>query len=334
MKARMLVATVMVTQFIGLFPVRNANAVETTEEQRYWSGYQVGRNDARQHCQHQWRDPFISAGYQRGLQEQQEEDRRQPAGDSNDQVKSSATPVETPADEEPQQPVKALPLSVAQRQFVNRLAPAAQRLGSQYDLFPSVLLAQAALESSWGQSDLALNHHNLFGIKALPNQPAVSLPTFEDGRSGMVKTTAAFCHYVSDDEALGAYAKLLQSPLYAGVHRQHAHTYQAATRALTGVFATDHLYHQKLNHLIEAYQLDHYDRSEMSENEQGQEKPRLVQPTNEQKPPVSTKQKSVGTAATNNVVATKKMAWYWWPVSIISGGSLTWLVDFWRHRPH
>lgn len=33
-------------------------------------------------------------------------------------------------------------------------------------LFPSVVLAQAALESGWGQSSLAFEHHNHFGIKA------------------------------------------------------------------------------------------------------------------------------------------------------------------------
>lgn len=32
-------------------------------------------------------------------------------------------------------------------------------------LFPSVLIAQAALESNWGQSDLAKKYNNYFGIK-------------------------------------------------------------------------------------------------------------------------------------------------------------------------
>lgn len=322
--------TLVITQLIGLVPIKSANAVEVTEEQRYWSGYRVGRNDARQHCQRQWQDPFILAGYQRGMKEQQEEDRQQEATGPQEQPAPPAAPAA--GNEEILPATKALPMSVSQRQFINRLAPVAQRLGSQYDLFPSVLLAQAALESNWGQSDLALGHHNLFGIKALPNQPAVTLPTMEDSGAGMVKTTAAFCHYASDAEALAAYAQLLQSPPYAGVHRRQAHAYQAATRALTGVFATDHLYHQKLNHLIEAYQLDRYDRPATTEEEQEKVKQRPVQPINEKKPAAADKQKPAQTVDTNDVVATKKMAWYWWPVSIISGGSLTWLVDFWRHR--
>ncbi|WP_295745295.1 glycoside hydrolase family 73 protein [uncultured Limosilactobacillus sp.] len=332
MKARILVTTLVITQLIGLVPMKSVNAVESTEEQRYWSGYRVGRNDARQHCQRQWQDPFILAGYQRGLKEQQEEDRQQESAVPKEQPAPPAAPAASVVDEERPPADKALPMSVSQRQFVNHLAPAAQQLGSQYDLFPSVLLAQAALESNWGQSDLALGHHNLFGIKALPHQRAVTLPTTEDSGSGMVKTTAAFCHYASDAEALAAYAQLLQSPLYAGVHRQQAHNYQAATRALTGVFATDHLYHQKLNYLIEAYQLDRYDRPATAENQQEKDQQPPVPAANEKKPAAAARQKPAESIETNNVGATKKMAWYWWPVSIISGGSLTWLVDFWRHR--
>lgn len=49
-------------------------------------------------------------------------------------------------------------------QFVRQYAPAAQMAGALYRLNPAVILAQAALESGWGGSLLAMQYHNFFGI--------------------------------------------------------------------------------------------------------------------------------------------------------------------------
>lgn len=55
---------------------------------------------------------------------------------------------------------------MSQHQFISRHRTEAERAGKAYGLNPTVLLAQAALESGWGQSRLAVGYNNLFGITA------------------------------------------------------------------------------------------------------------------------------------------------------------------------
>src|SRR5690554_2121383 len=58
--------------------------------------------------------------------------------------------------------------------FINTISPSAVKLGEEYGLYPSVIIAQAALESGWGGHSPALPddyvlslppNHNLFGVK-------------------------------------------------------------------------------------------------------------------------------------------------------------------------
>ena len=67
-------------------------------------------------------------------------------------------------------------------QFIDRMGPIAQEIVSQYELFPSVFLAQAALESGWGTSLLSQQANNYFGRKCLES-PCVEIwtPEYRDG---------------------------------------------------------------------------------------------------------------------------------------------------------
>lgn len=49
-------------------------------------------------------------------------------------------------------------------EFVKRFLPEAEAAAKQFRINPVVMLAQAAIESGWGESDLAKRHRNLFGI--------------------------------------------------------------------------------------------------------------------------------------------------------------------------
>ncbi len=49
--------------------------------------------------------------------------------------------------------------------FIKHIAPVAQREARRVGLFPSVVIAQAALESGWGRSGLASGGNNIFGVK-------------------------------------------------------------------------------------------------------------------------------------------------------------------------
>jgi flagellar protein FlgJ len=50
--------------------------------------------------------------------------------------------------------------------FVQQYFSIAEQAGKKYNINPTVILAQAAHESGWGLSHLAVGYHNFFGITA------------------------------------------------------------------------------------------------------------------------------------------------------------------------
>lgn len=158
----------------------------------------------------------------------------------------------------------------SQQEFIQAIAPSAVEIANANDLYPSVMIAQAMHESNSGQSGLAARYGNLFGIKGAYNGNAVSLETWEDdGQGNAYKIMDNFRVYPSWAESLQDYARLLQWNRYAGVHRSNTSTYQDATAALTGTYATDTSYAQKLNYYIEAYGLTAYDNNDSQATQTG-----------------------------------------------------------------
>lgn len=155
--------------------------------------------------------------------------------------------------------------------FINSIAPTASQIGQEYDLYASVLIAQAVLESSSGQSGLAqAPNYNLFGIKGSYNGESVTLSTQEDDGNGNLSTIdAAFRSYPSYVESMYDYANLLSSSIYAGAWKSNTSSYADATAALTGLYATDSSYASKLNQIIATYGLTAYDTGNNSSNTEG-----------------------------------------------------------------
>ena len=54
---------------------------------------------------------------------------------------------------------------MTKQDFVNRFYPAAKAAGAEFNINPVVVLAQAAIESGWGESKLS-TYNNFFGITA------------------------------------------------------------------------------------------------------------------------------------------------------------------------
>lgn len=52
------------------------------------------------------------------------------------------------------------------KEFITAYLPFAKAAGEAFRINPAVIVAQAAIESGWGQSLLATEHHNFFGITA------------------------------------------------------------------------------------------------------------------------------------------------------------------------
>ncbi|MBD9940676.1 peptidoglycan DD-metalloendopeptidase family protein [Enterococcus faecium] len=152
--------------------------------------------------------------------------------------------------------------------FIRKIGESARKIGQENDLYASVMIAQAILESASGQSQLAqAPNYNLFGIKGTHNGKGVSFATQEDLGDGTLYTTqATFRQYENYEDSLNDYAQLLKEGLtgnshfYDGVWKTNAKTYQEATKFLTGRYATDTSYDKKLNGLIETYDLTKYDK--------------------------------------------------------------------------
>lgn len=147
------------------------------------------------------------------------------------------------------------------REFISLVGERARQIGQERGIYASVMIAQAILESNSGQSTLSLPpNYNLFGIKGKYNGQSVTMKTWEDdGKGNLYKVDADFRAYHSWAASMYDYADLIGSSFYAKVQKANAPTYQDATAALTGTYATDTSYAHKLNALIEQYGLTAYD---------------------------------------------------------------------------
>ncbi|EKB7620694.1 glucosaminidase domain-containing protein, partial [Enterococcus faecalis] len=151
--------------------------------------------------------------------------------------------------------------------FINEIAEDAKILGQKHNIFASVMIAQAILESASGSSELSVSpHHNIFGIKGEYEGNSITLQTSEDtGSEIMIQELAKFRSYPTYTEALLDYAYLIEYGLdadpnfYKNVKKDVANNYLDATYNLTGKYATDSSYYNKLNSIIYVYNLTQYD---------------------------------------------------------------------------
>ncbi|MBC1417868.1 LysM peptidoglycan-binding domain-containing protein [Listeria fleischmannii] len=151
--------------------------------------------------------------------------------------------------------------------FINQISLSATKIASENDLYGSVMIAQAILESASGTSALgSAPNYNLFGIKGTYNGQAILKETLEDDGNGNYSPIKAyFRKYPSYHESLQDYARVIRNgptwnPLYySGAWKSNSSSYLNATQALTGTYATDTSYSVKLNNLIKTYNLTQYD---------------------------------------------------------------------------
>ena len=156
---------------------------------------------------------------------------------------------------------------VGDEQFIDYIGNSARKLASNNDLYASVMIAQAMVESGWGTSGLAsAPNYNLFGIKGDYNGESVNMGTQEDdGTGSLYSISSNFRKYPSYKEQLEDYVSLLRggtsgnSQLYAGAWKSNTTSYKDATKYLTGRYATDTTYADKLNNMIEKYNLTQFD---------------------------------------------------------------------------
>lgn len=148
--------------------------------------------------------------------------------------------------------------------FISLVGESARSIAAESDLYASVMIAQAILESASGNSQLAqAPNNNLFGIKGTYKGQSVQLPTKEDDGSGSTYSiNADFRQYDTVEESLSDYADLLSNSMgdfYAGARKSNTDSFVDACDFLVGRYATDIFYSEKLQDLIETYDLTRFD---------------------------------------------------------------------------
>lgn len=151
-----------------------------------------------------------------------------------------------------------------QQEFLDKAIPAATTASSKYGTYTSVMLAQATVESAWGQSSLAQEpNNNLFGIKGSYNGQSVNMNTGEYGNGGYYTTNARFRKYPSYTESFEDNGALLRNQMgnyYSGTWVENSNNYAQATQnGLQGKYATDPNYAKTLNSVIATNGFDKYD---------------------------------------------------------------------------
>lgn len=139
--------------------------------------------------------------------------------------------------------------------FIAKIAPFAVADYQESNVLPSLTISQAILESSWGESALTKASNNLFGIKG---KGGGLWNTKEYLKGQWVTVKAEFAGYKDWGESIRAHSALLQKKRYQEVLTAKNYL-QAVQRVYVAGYATDPKYPQKLQQIIERYNLQQYD---------------------------------------------------------------------------
>lgn len=148
-----------------------------------------------------------------------------------------------------------------QSNFLDKMGPVAQEIVPKYGLFPSVFLAQAALESGWGRSYLAQTANNYFGRKCL-EEPCIEVwtPEYREGVKSI--ELKKFQLYPTLDTAIHGYCQQFFRRWKSGepVYKTDFRSPEAFVHSIARTYATDPKYAEKVLKVIKQYDLERYDR--------------------------------------------------------------------------
>ena len=146
-------------------------------------------------------------------------------------------------------------------EFIMRLTPGAVASAKASGVLASITIAQAALESGWGESGLAKTGNNLFGIKAdsLWRGQTLTMNTKEFIKGKWVVVPALWRKYPSWQASMEDHAAFLRrNPRYKACFLCTTGPAFAKALAQAG-YATDPEYANKLVALMDKHQLQSLD---------------------------------------------------------------------------
>ena len=154
-------------------------------------------------------------------------------------------------------------MSEYKAEFFEKYAAAAIEEQKRYGIPASVTLAQMAVESGYGESSLARQDNNYFGIKASDKWIKAGKPwSYHHDDHYNDK----FCTFASPLDSLEYHSKVLMADRYKACRQyasdDHTHWIEGIKK---GGYATDPRYVATIEGVIKKYGLDKYDRQAISE---------------------------------------------------------------------
>lgn len=158
-------------------------------------------------------------------------------------------------------------------EFIFKIIDAAR--GIKLAIPRSTLIAQAALESAWGESGLAKNANALFGIKANDswNGKTYNAKTAEVYDNSIISIKANFRAYDSWTESIKDHSNFLKSISRYKKVVECTDPYECAEELQNAGYATDPSYASKIKQIIVYYRLTQYDSNRFPKNEQDEDLP-------------------------------------------------------------
>ncbi|MGL9730013.1 NlpC/P60 family protein [Enterococcus sp. DIV0756] len=158
--------------------------------------------------------------------------------------------------------------NVDKKAFINEISNEIKPLAEKHDLYASIMIAQAIVESDWGQNDFAkAPYYNLFGLEGQYKGQSAMLDKKNQETGASEKKEMK--HYGSYKEAIQDYIEIIKTTsrdgnenYFSGTWRSNAKDYQTAAEALKDRFNDDQSYVQKLVSVIQENDLASYDATE------------------------------------------------------------------------
>lgn len=150
--------------------------------------------------------------------------------------------------------------------FINSIKSSSIYNYNKYHILPSITIAQAILESNWGESELSSKYNNLFGIKANNAWKGKSV-NIETSEYYDQVITDKFRVYKTKSESIQDHAKFLsENPRYKEVFNKPTYTEQAQELQSAGYSTVSDesgnlIYKNLLIEIIQQYNLQLIDSS-------------------------------------------------------------------------
>jgi flagellar protein FlgJ len=150
-------------------------------------------------------------------------------------------------------------------EFVRQVWPLARKAGEELGVDPRAIVAQAALETGWGQNQIrdgrGVSSNNLFGIKAGDDWSGdrVTVRTLEYEDTGFTPRHEQFRAYATLEEGFEGYVDLLRnSPRYRSALERGEDATAFAVELKAAGYATDPRYAHKINDILSGERLERY----------------------------------------------------------------------------